>query len=286
METISNQAHVTFSYEGNETRRTNHSNIVNSVIKDSYSISVEKTSTTDCFRVGDTLTYFIHVTNNGCSCLGQFHITDNLGGENYLSYIDGSSRLFINGSMEAITPTSVSPLEFDISNRLERDSSFILQFNALVNVDINSEVTEIVNEVEVRAESCGCECNGNQTTIITETASHTLTRCEFADIIITKQASSDSICCNEELDYFITLTNTGTIDATNVIVTDTLPNGFSTTSIRMENNGNVYNFDPSEYDIDGANLLTLPNATGTSILVPAVAPGIDNTTRIIIHGHM
>lgn len=285
METISNQAHVSYSYEGSEVIRTNHSNIVNSTIKDNYSISVEKTSTSDCFRAGDTITYFVNVTNNGCSCLGHFHITDNLGGENYLSYVPSSARIFIDGTMDAITPSSTSPLEFDFSRQLERDKELIVQYSVLVDNNISNDVTEIVNEVTVEAQPCSCDCSSNNLSI-RESSTYTLTRCEFAEVLITKQASSDSVCCNEELDYFITLTNTGTIDATNVIVTDTLPANFTTMSISMENNGNTYHFDSSEYDIDGANLLTLPNATGTEILVPAIAPGVDNTTRIKIHGHM
>ena len=74
--------------------------------------------------------------------------------------------------------------------------------------------------------------------------------------------------------------------ANNVVVTDTLPENFVATEIYMENNGVRYVFDPSEYTINDANLLTLPNATGTAILVPAVGPGVDNTTRIRIQGHL
>ena len=285
METISNQAHVSYSYEGSDVTRTNHSNIVNSTIKDAYSISVEKTSSSDCFRAGDTITYFVNVTNNGCSCFGHFHITDNLGGENYLSYVPGSSRIFIDGTMTSITPSNTSPLEYDFSRQLERDNALIIQFNVVVDDNIPTDVTEIVNLVTVEATPCSCD-SSSTTLPVTESASLTLQRCEFAEIVITKQASSDSVCCNQELDYYITLTNTGTIDATNVVVTDTLPTNFTTLSISMENNGNVYLFDPSEYTIDEANLLTLPTDTGTAILVPAIAPGIDNTTRIKIHGHM
>ena len=105
-------------------------------------------------------------------------------------------------------------------------------------------------------------------------------------MLITKAITNDSVCCGEEVDYLIILTNTGSVDATNVVVTDQLPMSFTTMSIRMENNGNRYVFAKSEYDINDTNFLTLPNATGTEILVPAIAPGVDNTTRIIIHGHM
>ena len=57
-------------------------------------------------------------------------------------------------------------------------------------------------------------------------------------------------------------------------------------SIHKENNGNHYDYDASEYTLDDANFLTLPNETGTIIEVPALAPGVDNTTRIRIHGQM
>ena len=78
METITNQAHVTFSYGDSETTKTNYSNIVNSSIKDKYSISVEKTSTTECFRAGEIISYTISVKNTGCGCLSNFEITDTL----------------------------------------------------------------------------------------------------------------------------------------------------------------------------------------------------------------
>lgn len=286
MESITNQAHVSFSYEGSEVVKTNHSNVVTSSMKDKYGVSVEKTSTTDCFRAGESITYFVHITNTGCGCLGRFVVSDDLGGEGLITYIEGSARLFINGSMNEINPTNISPLEFTITERLERDAEMIIQYNALVNSDISSEVESITNSVTVTGYPCGCECNNTNSDCITDTASLTIEKCEFAEVLITKAISKDNLCCDDEIDYFITLTNTGTVDATNVIVTDSLPNTFKTTEIHMENNGNHYQFLASEYSIDDANFLTLPNETGTEILVPALAPGVDNTTRIRIHGHM
>lgn len=284
METITNQAHVSFSYEGSEVVKTNDSNIVNSSIKDKYSISVEKTSTTECFRAGEVIGYIVRVTNTGCGCLSNFTVTDNLGGEDYATYVEGSARLFINGSMTEITPTDVSPLTFTIQEKLERDAEFILQYNVLVSDTISSEVTEITNHVSVRGYACGCGCHSKD--CVEGCGELTIPKCEFAEVLITKAVSNDNVCCGEELDYMITLTNIGNVDATNVVVTDTLPENFTTTEIHMENNGNHYQFGASEYTIDDANFLTLPNETGTAILVPALGPGVDNTTRIRIHGHM
>lgn len=285
MASISNQAHVSFSYNGSTTTRNNSSNVVNSTIRDRYSLSVEKSATSETFVPGDTFTYFVEVTNNGCGCLNNFHINDNLGSENYLNYIEGSARLFINGSMTEINPTSTNPLEFDVISRLNRDESFVILFNVLLDETLTSEVTEITNTVEVTASPCGCDCQTDDQSI-SDSASHTITRRDFAEVLITKTASSDNFCCDEEIDYYITLTNIGNIDATNVIVTDSLPESFTATEIHMENNGNHYQFDPSEYTIDDANFLTLPNETGTAILVPSIGPGVDNNTTIRIHGHM
>lgn len=286
METISNQAHVTFSYGDLETTKTNDSNIVNSSIKDKYSLSVEKTSTTECFRAGEIISYIVSVKNTGCGCLSNFEITDSLGGEDYASFANGSGKIFIGGTMSNIVPTALSPLTFAVSGRLERDEEFVLQYNVLVDSNISSEVNEITNCVEVRGYPCGCSCGDGDTNFVEGSAEHTIKKCEFAEVLITKSVSNNNVCCGEELDYTITLTNTGNVDAKNVIVTDSLPTNFTVMEIHKENNGVHYKYDASEYTLDEANLLTLPNEAGTIIEVPALAPGVDNTTRIRIHGHM
>ena len=285
METITNQAYVTFSYSGSETSKTNSSNIVSHSMKDKYSISVVKTSTNDCFRAGETLTYFVRIVNTGCGCLSNIRIEDNVTSGEYVTFLENSAKLFMNGVMTDITPIETSPLVFELDGRLEREEELVVQYVLTISSSIPNEIGEISNHVEVVAYPCGCECNGN-TECVRECAELSIPKCEVAEVLITKAVSNDNICCDEELDYFITLTNIGNVDATNVVVTDSLPTNFTVMEIHKENNGNHYKYDASEYDIDNANLLTLPNASGTIIEVPALAPGVDNTTRIRIHGHM
>ena len=139
MASISNQAQVSFSYEGGSTR-TNNSNVVNSTLLDEYSFSVEKTTSRECYRPGDTLTFYIQVTNTGCGCLRNFQISDTLGENNNLTYVEDSARIIYDGTLNSITPTNLSPLEFDVSDRLERGNGFVLLYNVVVNENISEEV--------------------------------------------------------------------------------------------------------------------------------------------------
>lgn len=284
MTTISNQAHVTFSYEGARDVQTNDSNIVSHQVRDRLCFTVEKTSSVDCFKAGDSIIYFLHITNCGCQCIGRFEICDNLGDITNVTYVPNSARIFVNGSMKPLVPESTSPLHFDVNERLERNGELLIQYTVLVGQNISSEITSITNEVEVKGYGCNCEERNGE--YATECTSHTINICKYAEVLITKEASSTNVCCGEEMDYFITLTNTGNVDATNVVVTDSLPTNFNLLEIHKENNGNHYQYNAGEYDLDANNFLTLPNATGTIIEVPAIGPGVDNTTRIRIHGTM
>lgn len=282
---LTNQSQVAFSYAGSTETKTSLSNVVTTTMSDRISMTVQKTSTNDCFRPGETVTYFVHITNTGCECLGRFIICDSLGGDD-VSYVDGSSRLYFNGSMIVVNPANTNPLEFEITEQLTRNQEMFLQYSVTINRE--STANEIVNEVCVTAYPCGCNCgeNADSRRCIKECACFTITRCQYAEVLITKTTSRENICCGDELDYVITLTNTGNIDATDVVVTDIMPESFNATTIAMENNGDYYQFLPGEYSIDANNMLTVPVSGGRAILVPSLKPGYDNTTRIRIHGHI
>ena len=149
-----------------------------------------------------------------------------------------------------------------------------------------ARIVAIIDHHRIADIETPCGCCDDDTLTLSGSAELSIPKCMSAEVVITKSVSKDSICCDEEIDYLITLTNTGNVDATNVVVTDTLPANFVVMEIHKENNGNHYQYDESEYDLSDANLLTLPNETGTIIEVPTIAPGVDNTTRIRIHGHM
>ena len=84
--------------------------------------------------------------------------------------------------------------------------------------------------------------------------------------------------------YTLTLTNRGNLDAENVVISDQLPTQFNVTSIISQNNGSSHTYSSDEYTLSESKLLTLPNETGTPIVVPHDDGSGDNITTITITG--
>ncbi|MBQ8451343.1 MAG: DUF11 domain-containing protein [Clostridia bacterium] len=273
--TITNQASVTFGYEGSQSQVTNDSNIVTAVINDEFSFNLELTSSSTSYRPGETITYFAKITNIGSSGLSNIKISDDMAG-GVINYIPGSAQMIYNDNITALSATTLNPLEFTLPITLPSGDSVIVTYNTTVDEVITSRITEIINTVTVTA--------GAGTGTVSQSESLTLTIEDYADVLIEKTQSSDNVNNNGTMIYTLTLTNRGNLDATNVVVTDQLPTKFSITSIVSENNGTTHTYSPDEYTISGTNLLTLPNETGTRIFVPAETDSTSNVTTINITG--
>ncbi len=115
-----------------------------------------------------------------------------------------------------------------------------------------------------------------------ETAEATITAANFAELAIYKNASADSIVSGDTLTYTFTILNSGNSAATDVVLTDNLPDEFTITSVTVTSEGVTRAYAASEYDVDTTtNTITLPNATGLAITVPAATaqgPGITTVT--------
>ena len=104
---------------------------------------------------------------------------------------------------------------------------------------------------------------------------------------ITKEVSETEIVPNQAFDYVINIENNGSLDATNVVVTDTLPVGFSINSIVATTGGVSTTLTPADYTVDPTtNTLTLPTGGGVSIIVPASSGGVAGTIVITINGQI
>ena len=282
---ISNQATATYNFDGSVETRSSTSNTVNTVVRDEYCVDIIKHNNNECFNPGDNLTFTIEVTNCGCKALKNFRITDNLGlDDDYrpLTYLEGTSTLIMNGTFTNITPTDTEPLTYSVTNVLNPEESFFITYTVTVDPEISSEILEIVNSVEVKGYPACESCNERR--FVTDTSSSTTPRCEDANLVLFKEASKNNICSCDSFEYTIVLRNTGLTDATNVVVTDLLPEGFTITNIHVISDEINHNYDTSEYSVDGSNLLTLPNNTGTVINVRSVEPGVNHDTVVTITG--
>ncbi|MBQ8468906.1 MAG: DUF11 domain-containing protein [Clostridia bacterium] len=273
--TVSNQASVTFGYEGATGTVTNDSNVVSAVINDEYSFNLELTSSSTSYRPGETITYFVKITNTGSAPLTNIVVSDDMAG-GVINYIAGTAQMIYNDMITPLSSSSDNPLVLNLPISLPAGDGVIVTYNTTVDNFLTTRVTEIINTVTVTA-SAG-------TGTIAKSASLTLTIEDFADVLIEKSQSTDNVNNNGTMIYTLTLTNRGNLDAENVVISDQLPTQFTISSIVSNNDGTTHSYLPSEYTLSGTNELTLPSDTGTPIVVPADSGTGDNITTITITG--
>ena len=281
---INNTASVEYSY-GRSGYDSATSNIATTSLIEDYAISATKQSLNESFRPGENITYVVTVNNDGTEPLYAVSISDDLGGTGTpLIFVEGSGLAVYDGTTYPLVPTTLSPLSFTLPVILPAGESATFLFVARVNSSLPSTVTEITNTVTVTGRE------GSTTgTVITVSPNPTATISleDYALLSITKEVSATEIVPDQAFDYVITIENNGSLDATNVVVTDTLPAGFTINSIVGVTGGVSTTFTPADYTVDPTtNTLTLPTGGGVSIVVPASSGGVAGTTVITINGQI
>ena len=281
---INNTASVTYAY-GRSGFDSATSNIATTSLIEDYAISATKRSLNSSFRPGENITYVISVANDGTEPLFSVSVSDDLGGVGSpLSFVEGSGLVVIDGVSTQIVPTTLNPLSFTLTNTLPAGETATLVFVARVDSSLGDTVTSITNTATVTARE-----GSASGPIITVTPSPTTTLPleDYALLTITKEVSESEIVPNQAFNYVITVENSGSLDATNVVITDTLPTGFVVNSIVSVTEGVTTTFTPSDYTIDpSTNTLTLPTGGGVSLFVPAADGGVSGVTTITINGQI
>jgi len=283
MAILNNQANVTYTYTGARAPETRTSNVANTTLIEDYSFIISKQALQTGYVPGENITFIVTITNDGVNPLTNFTITDDLGRgtdtTSPLTYILSSARLIVNDTTSSINPTSTDPLTFTIPTTLNSGESLNIAYVAEVNETLAQDVDLITNTVS----ASGTSTTG--TNPITETTSNTISRVNDASLVIIKQSNQSVINSGDNLDYTITVSNQGALSATDVVITDTLPEGFTVNNISISQNGTTYNYAPNEYTINPAtNTLTLPNAAGRAITIDGFIAGVDNSAVITISG--
>ena len=278
---INNVASITYGY-GRSGSDSAVSNTATTNLIEDYAISAYKLSNNQSFRVGENITYQIHISNEGTLDLYNVTMSDDLGGTgNPLVFVEGSGTLSINGVTTLITPTTINPLVFTIPSVLPAGENAIITYVARVNSSLSQDVELITNTVIVSANEGSTT---GQQIFVNPNPTASLPRAEYAEVQITKNVSVNEVSVGDTFSYTLTLSNSGNVDATGVIVTDTLPEGFVIDSITSITGGIQRVFQPTEYTVDGANTLTLTTGSTETISVPAAVNGNNGTTIITITG--
>ena len=265
MATFYNQA--TLTYNGN----TATSNITVGEIVDT--LSVTKTAISPTYSAGDTVSFIIHLKNTGTTELNNLTLTDNLGSYTYdtlslvpLTYVNGSIRYFINGTLQA-APIVTANDNLTISGiNVPADSIVTIAYETDINsyAPLSAEAS-ITNTVSITGD-------GLAETI---TADETINPDTSLLLSITKSMNPTTVSENGQLTYTFTIQNTSNtpaVAADNVSVTDTFDPALNNISVTFNNTAwsQTTNY---EYNEETGLFTTIPG----QIAVPA-ATYTQNTT--------
>lgn len=273
---INNQANITYQYNSSTGNAT--SNIVETTVLDLYGITANKTALQQTFKPGENITYITTIKNSGSANLYNVTLQDDLGNNN-LTILNNSIYIYKNEELQTIDPSGTF---IEIPGILTPGEQVLVIYIATVNNDIDSTIDEITNTQMITARGGGV--TGPLITV-TPNPTATIIRANYAQLTIMKTTDKETIMSGDNLTYTFTITNTGNTEATNVILTDYLPEGFVINSIISETNGTITTYNPTDYTFDPTTrLLTLPNNTGNRITVPAATMENPGTTTVTIAG--
>lgn len=172
---------------------------------DGGDLFIHKSDSKDPVATGERFTYDLMVTNNGPGTVEPVTVIDVLpAGVNFAGASDPSCvedpEQVVTCSIDSLGPADTTTIT--------------------LSVDAPSETGMIENLARV-ASPKDTNAQNNETT------EQTTVLQPGADLVLTKDASADIVAGGSEIVYTITVTNDGPDDATNTVVTDTLPEGLT-----------------------------------------------------------
>jgi uncharacterized repeat protein (TIGR01451 family) len=170
------------------------------------SLAVTKTSLSENYSIGDTVSYVIGITNSGAALTG-ISVTDNLGSYIYgtgtvtpLSYVDATAKYYVNGVLQATpTVTAGPPLVFSGLN-IPAGANALIVYEARVNSFAPpASGSEITNTVTVNGAGISNP----------PTATDTVTVTDEPILSITKSLSPTTVTPGSDLTYTFVIQNLG-----------------------------------------------------------------------------
>lgn len=203
---ISNTANVTTTTI--DTNSGNDSSTANTTVTQSADLAVTKSGPT-LAAVGSDVAYTITVSNAGPSDASAVTLSDTIpAATSFVSMQQNSGPAFNCSGTTTVTCT--------IATLVPGASA---SFTLTVHVNSAASITNTANASATTPDPN----SGNNSSSAFTTAS-------LVDLALTKSISSGPYVVGTPVTFTLTVTNNGTVAATNVVVTDTLPGGMSATS--------------------------------------------------------
>lgn len=268
MATITNQGTASYQFENGGEIMTVSSNENQLTLNTSTGLTVVKSSSPDTFLPGEIITYTVQITNNSNQFLTGVRIIDNLANNN-LAYVLGSGKLTVGTLTYPVAPISTNPLTFTLQ-QLNVGQTMTLTYDAQVIFNLPSSILTLTNTVE----GIGYTSTGT----ITGFSNNTIQKKTNGDVSLSKSASRTSVFLSQNLDYFLTISNGTANNISSAILRDRLPSNFVVTAVYLRIGGGTnIQLSPSDYSIDGTNLITISSVNGANI---SVASGSTATATI------
>lgn len=257
MAVIQNSASLTFNGE-----RTVNSNTVDTEVLESQSVAIAKDALLTNYAQGEPVGYVFTVTNTGTETLTDITVSDNLGSdstEKALAYVDNSiiARQGATVLSPEVTNTADSLLITNLGS-LAAGQSLTIALSLLPSA---AQLNEITNTATVTATT-------PLATTVTATDTATITPAQQELVTLLKTAPS-SVISGGVLPYTLIAQNEGTVEANDVVFTDTLPTGYTVTGIELTVDGQPTVIYTADQWTQTGNTLTFPTGTASPVNIPA-----------------
>ncbi len=207
---INNQATAGTSASEADSNVANNTVTIPTTVQGNADLVITKNDTPDPVIAGQALTYTINVANNGPSDALNLVLTDTLPPGIVLNTATPSQ-----GTCTGLTVVSCTTPSLTMGNSL-----------TVTLVTTVAAPTRGLKTNTVSVTSADIDPNpGQESTTIT-----TMVNAQ-ADLVLTKLDSTDPVIAGTSFTYTLIITNNGPSDATNLLITDTLPAGIGVTAI-------------------------------------------------------